>query len=445
MKRSFRLITMAYLAAALGPFALADALPGEASSATPKVQDAAADEPQDRLAEIAAREGDFSLALVDPLIEQGRMQARAGNAAAAEDALRRAQHIIHRNEGVHALRQLEIVELMTELHLARDEPYDAERQQELAMYLAERNYGKDSTEILPALERLEQWYADTGQFFHARRTLERTIDIIARDSSDADPRMIEPLMEQARIRRLQKICCSYKLLEEAREIVETNPQIPGDERAEVYAALGDAYVASGKDDRARKAYRRGWNALDDDIAARTFAEPIQIAMAEDLHKHERANKRVFEVDQDPLGFPQYREMSIEERLGIETRPPQQFFVPLEDNGRKFHIKERTTATNDSTDRTRKMVGQPFQFFLPQLQQILPLSMQDEEDLASVSIDLEFTVKADGRVSDVVIGGDAPAKLKRLMRDVVYKSHFRPRLEEGKPVATENFRLTQTFH
>ncbi|MDZ7684893.1 MAG: hypothetical protein U5O39_07675 [Gammaproteobacteria bacterium] len=72
-------------------------------------------------------------------------------------------------------------------------------------------------------------------------------------------------------------------------------------------------------------------------------------------------------------------------------------------------------------------------------------MQDEEDLASLSVNLEFTVKADGRVSDVVVDGDAPPKLKRLMRDVLYKSHFRPRLVEGSPVATENFRLTQTFN
>ncbi|MDZ7684892.1 MAG: tetratricopeptide repeat protein [Gammaproteobacteria bacterium] len=177
--------------------------------------------------------------------------------------------------------------------------------------------------------------------------------------------MIEPLTEHARIRRLQRICCSYKPLEEARKIIEQTPQMPGDERAAVYAALGDAYVASGKDDRAREAYRQALEALDDDIAQRTFSEPVQIATAEDLHPYERASKRVFEVDRDLLGYRRYREMTIEERLGIETQPPQQFFVPLDGNGREFHIKERSSAADNPADKTRKVVGQPFQFILGQ--------------------------------------------------------------------------------
>ncbi|MDZ7684891.1 MAG: hypothetical protein U5O39_07665 [Gammaproteobacteria bacterium] len=139
MKRSLLLITIASLGIVL-------AAPSGAADEEPF---AAIEKQQAQIDVIAAEEGEFSLELVDPLIELSRIHSRAGDATAAEDTLRHAQHIIHRNEGVHALRQLEIVELMTELDLARDEPYDAERQQELAMYLAERNYGKDSSDILP--------------------------------------------------------------------------------------------------------------------------------------------------------------------------------------------------------------------------------------------------------------------------------------------------------
>lgn len=393
---------------------------------------------------LAAESGGFSLDLVDPLITRARTHITDGDDVAAEEALLRAQHVIHRNEGVHALRQLEIIDLMTELHLDREEPEDADRQQQLAVYLAERNYGKDSVEVVPALMKLEAWYADTGQFMHAQRTIDRALDIIRAEGGDADPRLIEPLMEAARIRRLHRICCSYKLLEEARDVVEANPQLPADERAAVYAALGDAYLASNRTDRATEAYRLGWSALDGELANSQFNQPVQIALAEDLEGSDRVNKKVFTVNRDAMGFARYREMTVEERLGIETRPPQQFFVPLTQGDRDFHIKENF-GVDDPMEKTRKMVGQPYQFILPQLQQIMPLSAHDEAKLAMVEVDLEFTVEADGRVADVEINGNAPAKLKRLMRRVLYKSHFRPRLVDGEPVATENYRLVQTFN
>ena len=405
--------------------------------------DGLSDRTTDQIDVLVAEHGAYSMELVDPLIEIGRRQIEDGDVIAAEESLLRAQHVIHRNEGVHALRQLEIVELLSEIHLDRDEPEDADRLQQMAVYLAERNFGKDSDDIVPALMKLERWYADTGQFQNARRTLDRAVEILSERGGEADPRLIEPLIEAARVRRLNKVCCSYKLLEQARRIVEENTSIPADDRARVYAALGDAYLASGRDSRAREAYQLGWQTLGNDIAEAQFSQPVQIAMAEDLLGSERVNKKVFRVDQDPMGFNHYRQLTVEERLGIETRPPQQFFVPLSDGERNFHIKE-TFGTDDPYDKTRKVVGQPFQFILPQLQQIMPLSASTEAGLAGVQVELEFTVGADGRVDDVEIHGDAPPKLKRLMRKVLYKSHFRPRLENGAPVATTNYRLLQTF-
>ncbi len=401
------------------------------------------DRAADHIDTLVAEHGAYSMELVDPLIEIGRRQIEGGDVVAAEESLLRAQHVIHRNEGVHALRQLEIVELLSEIHLDRDEPEDADRLQQMAVYLAERNFGKDSDDIVPALMKLERWYADTGQFQNARRTLDRAVDILSERGGEADPRLIEPLIEAARVRRLNKVCCSYKLLEQARDIVEENTSIPADDRARVYAALGDAYLASGKDSRAREAYQLGWQSLGDELAEAQFSRPVQIAMAEDLLRSDRATKKVFRVDQDPLGFNHYRQLTVEEQLGIETRPPQQFFVPLSEGDRDFHIKE-TFGTDDPFDKTRKVVGQPFQFILPQLQQIMPLSASTEAGLAGVQVEMRFTVGADGRVDDVEIHGDAPPKLKRLMRKVLYKSHFRPRLEQGMPVATTNYRLLQTF-
>ncbi|XOV87684.1 MAG: hypothetical protein ACFHX7_22470 [Pseudomonadota bacterium] len=392
---------------------------------------------------ITTTDGDFSTRLVEPLITLGRLSLLADELEQAEEYLRRAQHVIHRNEGVHALRQREIVSMLSELHLKRDEPFDADRDQQLLVYLSERNFGKDSPEMLPALDQLADWYIQTGQFYRARKSLERAIEIVEQDGGDRDPRLVQPLIRSAEVRRLQRVCCSYKFLEQARAIVLDNADVPDDERAEVLMALGDAYLASGKDDDAREAYDSAWRLVGDDRASEQFAEPARIAMAKELAEADRNRKRVFEIDNNRFGSSSLRELSPEEILRIESRPPQSFSVPLDDSGPSFHLAD---VHNDKpgSDRQRRVIGHPFQFDYKQLMNVLPLSWQNDADLARLSVQLDFTVNADGTVSDVEVLGDPPNRVARLMREVLYKTRFRPRIVDGEPVVTENYQLTQTF-
>ncbi len=392
---------------------------------------------------IVARQGDFSSDLIEPLISLGRLAVAAGELEAAEDHLRRAQHIIHRNEGVHALRQREIISLMSELHLQRDEPFDADREQQMLVYLSERNFGRNSTEVLPALDQLAEWYTETGQFYRARKSLERAIEIVESNGGEADPRLVAPLMKSAKVRRMQRVCCSYKFLERARSIVSTNTDVPDDERADVLTALGDAYLASGKEDAAREAYDAAWQLIGEEAAGDRFAEPAQIAMAKELTDAERDRKRVFEIDNNRFGGSAFRELSPNEILKIESKPPQSFLVPLTDRGPPFHLSDANN-NEPGSDQQRRVVGHPFQFDYKQLKNILPLNWQDEADLALLAVQLDFTVNSDGKVSDVEVLGNPPNRVARLMREVLYKTRFRPRMVDGEPVVTENYQLTQTF-
>lgn len=406
----------------------------------------------DPIESIVEQEGALSKRLIQPLLEQGRIQLENGDYVAAEDTLRRAQHIIHRHEGVHALSQLEVLELMTDIYLAKSEPLDADRQQQLALYLSERNYGKDSSQNLPALFNLADWYTDTGQYTRAREALERATTIIRAEGDDNDPRLIEPLLKAAAIKRLHRLCCSYREVEEALEILDAQNASPNDLRVEVLMALGDAYIASRKDEEAKAAWQEAWALLGDEAAEARFSDPAQIAMARELASAERILKsglKVYEVSETsyynshPFGSVP-RERTLQEQMRAESEPPQQFLVPLGTSTRNFHIAEAMIDTEFS-EQSRQLVGRPFQFILSQLQTILPPSARHGVDLASLSVEVQFTVHEDGNVSDVeVLNESAPLKLVRLMREVISKSKFRPRIVGGEPVKTELVRLTQRF-
>ena len=393
---------------------------------------------------IESQENGYSESLIEPLIALGRTHLALGEFDAAEQTLRRAQHLIHRNEGVHATRQLEIVDLLTEISIETDRPFDADRQQHFALSIAEHNVPAESEDLLPALSKVTRWYIDTGQYYHARESLERTMQVIEKANGAMDDRLIAPLMLSANVKRLQGSSGSYRYLESASKIVEANPDLPIDAKADVFEALADAYLADNKEAEAALTYAKVWALLGSETAENRFAQPGQIAMSQGLRMSSGISKQILIIENNQFGVSRTKLLNDKEALLLDSQPPQQFSVPLAASDRKIHIND-VFSPNDVIAPSQRVVGRPFQFALKQLQHILPASVQNESELAMVRLELRFTVKSDGRVRDIeVSSGNAPNRLIRLMREVLYKATFRPRMVDGKPVETAGFQLTQTF-
>lgn len=406
---------------------------------------------KDTISTTEADDGEYAIALVDPLVGLSRCYSALGDVAIATEHLRRAQHIIHRNLGVLDLTQVEILEALTELHLAQEDPMDAEREQELQLYLAERNFGEGSLEMVGVLEKLGKWYMDTGQYFQARKTVQREIELIQELAGETDPRLLAPMIMAAEIRRLQRVCCSHRQLEDVPAILAANPELSNDVRAEAYEAMGDAFIASRKSEEAEAAYRNAWALLGDDAARRKFAKPASMAFGEDLADPQRMHPQIYAVNPNrpPIGFNNLNDQRLrqltDEQAMLNSREPQFFAVPRPDADKRWHITESQNEIDGVIEPQHKVVGRPFQFIHEQLKEVLPIRLQDEKALAQFQMEMAFTVNADGRARNVrVVSNDVPFKLASLMRDVVGKTRFRPRLDGGTPVATENFKLIQTF-
>ena len=396
---------------------------------------------------IEERDGPYSDELIEPLTGLGRVNLEQARYEEAEPLFRRAQHLSHRAEGVHTPRQKEIIDLLTRIHMELDQPLEADRQQSFSLYISEKLNGKDSTALLPALYKIAEWYLETGQFSRSRKMYEKAADIIKAHDGDQDVKLVEALRGIARTRQLQGICCSHRPLLEVLNILKAQGDTQPVAMAHAMAELADGYSISKKGPQALELYRQAWltlqNEPEGDRRENLFHRPEQIAMSKKMDAS-RSSKRTYLLQQNRGAPTNFSRLMGEDEL-IERYPtPQVFTIAPFQKKYRHHISDPTTDF-DPSQKTRQVIGVPVQFLYEQLKQILPSALHDPETLAQLFIELEFTVREDGNVVDIVIAAtNAPNKLIRTMKQAMSKSRFRPRVQEGVPIETKNVQLTQVF-
>jgi tetratricopeptide (TPR) repeat protein len=399
-------------------------------------------------AEITAAEdalGPYDFSLYAPLMGIARSQQRLKNYDAAFASIQRAQHISHRHEGVHTPLQLEGLEIMTQVYLAQDKPMMADKQQRFAFYVSSRHSGPDSIEVLPAIEKLADWYTKTGQLQRARKLNEQGIEIVERHFGENTIIQLPYLQQLAKLKRLQRVCCSTRVMEQALSLVENNLEIPNEIKASTYLEVADAYTISGDEDNAANYYQKAWGLMSPVVRQESFATPHRIVFSRPLREHRSTNTKVFRVEQDAFGRRDYRQLSRDDLLTMESLPPQEFVMTDDDDDYNIRIRDRTVSRDYEHEPAMRTVGTPFKFLHKQLLQILPVRFRHDDVLAEVEMEFQFEVDDEGRVHHVeLLTSNTPAKLARTMREVVRKSRFRPRMEDGILVTTKNYRLTQKF-
>lgn len=403
--------------------------------------------------DIEAREGQFSAELVDPLLGLARSYLALNELVAAEDSAARAQHLQHRDRGVLSLDQLAAIEIKTRIHLLDEKPSKADKQQRFAFYLAERNHGTNSLEALPAAYKLIDWYTATGQYYKAQRLLVSTIKSFSeQEGQQSEEQQVEgqqaallpALLRSARLRRLRGIAGQHRHLESALKVITDNPNIAQERKNEVYLALADAYLIANRFADSEKYYQITFDSLAKNGSVKQFAKPKELALSNILN--ESTSK----------GYSEYRGNSIN-RLNARSRDfrpfdrdselqlskPQKLVLPFQEEDYSVLFNENS---NDPTaHKTFKVVGEPFRFVRDQLVDFLPRNLKSDEGLATINITMVFSVNAEGRTHDIKVASEqASARLLRTMRRILAKTRFRPRLVDGKPVATSVVKLTQTF-
>lgn len=379
---------------------------------------------------VEAETGPFDAALVEPLLKLAGIYQSLSDAELAEDTLRRAQNILHRQEGVYTNSQINILNRLTDLEISLGEFEAANLQQEFIHRV--RTDTEDTGELVAADLALADWYTATGQPHRARNLLEDTLERV-------EPRTTQELTVLMKInaaRRLQESCCRTSDLEDA---VEKPSAFSRDLLTDVYLELADSMTLRGKEKQAAIFYQQAHALAPDQVDG----EPAPISARHRLRHSLDRNSRTYRFSRDdPFFERRLKPMTHNEMMEDESREPQWFLIDGEDQLKVFNLPD-THETFDREKRTQTMAGRPLLFNEDQLTNLLRYRFTNRTE--TLTIELSFTVTETGNLRDItVLESNGPARLNRLVREALGRVHFRPALEDGRPVARENVRLTQVF-
>lgn len=97
------------------------------------------------------------------LMVSGMIKARARDYPAAVEFYRRAQHVLHLQDGVYTRKQIPVLDQLTNLDQARGTLLLSDVEQTFKLRIAERAYGANSEALIPTLESVAHYFAIRGK------------------------------------------------------------------------------------------------------------------------------------------------------------------------------------------------------------------------------------------------------------------------------------------
>ena len=294
----------------------------------------------------------FDPVMVRALVVRGIAALSVEDYNESREALRRAQHILHREEGVFTLNQLPLVDYLALTNLRAGEPFSADREQLFSVTIVKKEFGDRSESIIPRLIRVGNYFAqramgipistDTDSLNQRAWMLKTsrqmhldTIEIFEELYGTDSPKLIAPLRRLAKAKLIASMGrkSAESDLRRALELSSKNEEV---DKAEVYAVnvdLGDFYAVT-KNEKSAAQYLLSWKLMQEEDAGKQlaksyFGSPVR------LHP------------------PKISHFSLD-RLPDSAEPGSELFVDLEfginEAGRVFNAK--ITDKNIPNDQAR---------------------------------------------------------------------------------------------
>lgn len=221
-------------------------------------------------------DGPFSPALVDPLAGMALALQRAKRHEDAITLLRRARHITHRNDGIMNMDQLELADHLAESYIRLGMIGEANRENRFAFRVNENEYGPDSPELVPAINKLAAWYERIGAFSVARQYYRRSVELLEQAYGENDLRLAEPLRHLARsyLKENKAMREAELSLLRVLEIYDANPEVDVVDHANSLVELGDWFLVARRREKAMEMYRTAWDLMTENGAEPERADPV---------------------------------------------------------------------------------------------------------------------------------------------------------------------------
>ena len=413
--------------------------------------------------QLEIQNGAYSNDLVEQLLGLGSAYSDAGNYGEALKTYDRALHVNRVNQGLYNIDQIPILEKVIEAN-TRLGAYGLLTDKFIYLrWVYERNYGDNSSEMVPILNKIADWHLNAftqtrvpesiGHLVIAANLFSEVIDLIKQTSGPDDPALIKPLygIVDANFRLVEPygyirqdidmiitgtplpllpnefgtrpafhnrstmainydreylnnvirdegneytmIQNSYRsgraALEKIIDIHTKNPSLPHTSHAYALTLLGDWYQRFDKRDTALRYYLRAYQLLKDSggdiiVLDDLFGRPLSL---------------------DMLNFEQMIQASLDRAFPhfVTSGQTDAFTAPA--NETAASLRETNFALT------------------------------------------KFDVSAYGHVRNLEIIGsnqEDSTTFRRIAREKITTTPFRPRLENGKPIATKNVRMLYLF-
>ena len=148
---------------------------------------------------IETNNGIFAPDLVNPLTGMGIANQQMENHSGAINHFLRSQHVIHRDQGVTDLNQVNIMGMLTQSLLAEDRFTDAESVQKAILKLHKMNYGAESGRIARPMMALANWQRRYGLLTNSRYLYRSSIELRL-DFLDPGSEEMKPVLEKLGLR-----------------------------------------------------------------------------------------------------------------------------------------------------------------------------------------------------------------------------------------------------
>jgi tetratricopeptide (TPR) repeat protein len=275
-----------------------------------------------------------------------------------------------------------------------------------AQHITHRTFGVYSLEQISLVDQLSHINAAKGNLVSANRQKRFTLKIAEVEYGSDDPRLV-PTIE-----RLADYFVTVGNNPEAVALYRRAVDIIEENYDENDLRLSDPLLNLGKIGMQRSEYRtRGEHAL----------ERRRAIISESPETDVRDRVRAVVDLADAYTISNNRKAADTYRYAWEL------------------IKEKP----DFADLREDIFGTPLRLYpKPRIYPVDRFPSATSEELFA---DVEFTVRDDGRVSDIeIVAANVPNESRRWLRTSMYNYRYRPRMIDGEPVATEKLTLHQPF-
>lgn len=351
--------------------------------------------------------GAFYDQISQELVGMGLAFRNLGQEENALDAFNRSLHINRINHGLYDASQLPILELIIQSNTALADWQALDQNYHYLYWVTRRIYGSDDARLLPVIDRLGRWHLNAS--------------LLAKDQQPFDHLITADLLFQDAVRIIEK---NYgpddaRLIEPLYGLVMSNYHIASHASAAVmYGDLHYSRVNSAFMDNAREEVQARLDLIDDSYreGKKAMEKIVDIYAKNPVLPGDDHGTALILLGDWYLLFDR-RKSAMEAYANA--------FTKLQESG----MQEQDINDLFGHPRSLPALQMPMEF---QAQQAASSSENDEYVIA------RFDVSKTGLASNIEIVEARPADNAILMRHAkasIRATRFRPRLENGQPVAT----------